>query len=46
MKIDDSILHALRQAVENCGGAKELAAKCQVSASNISVNSDKGNYEL
>ncbi|MBE6356359.1 MAG: hypothetical protein E7058_04505 [Lentisphaerae bacterium] len=36
MKIDDSILHALRQAVENCGGAKELAAKCQVSASNIS----------
>lgn len=36
MKIDDTILHALRQAVGDCGGAKEFAAKCQVSASNIS----------
>jgi hypothetical protein len=36
MRINDHILHALRQAVETAGGAKELAARSQVSASNIS----------
>lgn len=36
MRINDHILHSLRQAVETAGGAKELAARSQVSASNIS----------
>ncbi|MBR7121448.1 MAG: helix-turn-helix domain-containing protein [Lentisphaeria bacterium] len=36
MRIDDRILQALRKAVAQAGDAKELAAKCQVSASNIS----------
>ncbi len=36
MKIDDKILHALKMAVVSAGGAKELAARCGVSASNIS----------
>lgn len=36
MKIDRSILLALKEAVESSGGAKEFAAKCGISASNIS----------
>ena len=36
MKIDDRILRALRKAVNDAGDAKELAARCRVSASNIS----------
>lgn len=36
MRIDDTILHALRKAVAEAGDAKEFALKCQVSASNIS----------
>lgn len=36
MRIDDTILRALRRAVDEAGGAKEFAARCQVSASNIS----------
>lgn len=36
MKIDRSILQALEEAVSACGGAKEFAAKCGISASNIS----------
>ncbi len=36
MRIDDKILHALKIAVASAGGAKELAARCGVSASNIS----------
>ncbi|MBR2345371.1 MAG: hypothetical protein IKA71_06255 [Lentisphaeria bacterium] len=36
MRIDENILHALRMAVAESGGAKEFAARCGVSASNIS----------
>ncbi len=36
MRIDDRVLRALRQAVIQAGDAKELAARSQVSASNIS----------
>ncbi|MBQ9803627.1 MAG: LexA family transcriptional regulator [Lentisphaeria bacterium] len=36
MRIDDKILHALKMAVATAGGAKELASRCGVSASNIS----------
>jgi SOS-response transcriptional repressor LexA len=36
MKIDDRILQALRKAVNDAGDAKEFAARCHVSASNIS----------
>ncbi len=36
VRIDDKILHALKMAVASAGGAKELAARCGVSASNIS----------
>ena len=36
MRIDDWVLQALRQAVIQAGDAKELAARSQVSASNIS----------
>ena len=36
MRITDPILHALRQAVTESGDAKEFAARCGVSASNIS----------
>lgn len=36
MRIDDNILRALKRAVEESGGGKEFAARCQVSASNIS----------
>ena len=36
MRLNETILHALRQAVLHSGGAKELAAKCHISASNIS----------
>jgi DNA-binding Xre family transcriptional regulator len=36
MRIDETILQALKRAVAEAGDAKELAARCQVSASNIS----------
>ena len=36
MRIDDNILRALRKAVDEAGDAKEFAARCRVSASNIS----------
>ena len=36
MRIDDKIMHALKMAVATAGGAKELASRCGVSASNIS----------
>lgn len=36
MRINDNILRALRQAVNEAGDAKEFAARCGVSASNIS----------
>ena len=36
MRIDDHILRALRKAVDEAGDAKIFAARCRVSASNIS----------
>lgn len=36
MRIDEKVLHALKMAVVSAGGAKELALRCGVSASNIS----------
>ena len=36
MRIDDRVLRALRLAVDEAGDAKEFAARCGVSASNIS----------
>ncbi|MBO5667969.1 MAG: LexA family transcriptional regulator [Lentisphaeria bacterium] len=36
MRLNETILHALQQAVIRAGGAKKLAARCQISESNIS----------
>ncbi|MCI5778286.1 MAG: S24 family peptidase [Lentisphaeria bacterium] len=36
MRIDETIRHALKAAVLEAGGAKELSSRCGVSASNIS----------